>query len=105
MSRGQQSLFNEIFVAVPELTVTRQGRSEELHNRRNEMLADRYYYYGKFTDKRYESILDTLRDEFCIEKFTIQERIHECYDQLTELKQKTDLTTKYFKEKWPHLVW
>lgn len=103
--RGQQVLFEQVFTSAPELTVSKQGRSEELHARRNEMLVDRFYYYGKFTDKRYEGILETLRDEFCIEKFTIQERIHECYDQLLMLKQKTDLSAKYFKEKWPHLVW
>lgn len=106
--RGQQSLFQEVFVATAEAVADtpalRQGRSERLHNRRNECLIDRYYYYGKFTDKRYESILSTLEDEFFIEEITIQKRITENIEQLQRLK--TEIPAReYFKKKWPHLVW
>lgn len=102
--RGQQSLFENMFVAVPELTVSRQGRSEELIKERNECLVSRYYYYGKFTDKRYEAIMNELKKEFFIETTTIEERIQENFEKLAELK-KQQPQKNYFKDKWPHLVW
>jgi hypothetical protein len=102
--RGQQSLFENVFVAVPELTVSRQGRSEELIKERNECLVSRYYYYGKFTDKRYDAIMNDLKKEFFIETMTIQERIQENFEILAELK-KQQPSKNHFKDKWPHLVW
>jgi hypothetical protein len=102
--RGQQKLFKEVFVEAPALTAKRQGRSETLHNLRNECLVDRFYFYGKFTDKRYSAILDLLKFEFFLETFTIQERINENYGLLSELKLKQP-GKNYFHKKWPHLVW
>ncbi len=103
--RGQQSLFQEVFVPAEEVTTTtRQGRSDRLHNRRNECLVDRYYFYGKFTDKRYESILNTLEEEFFIEEITIQKRITENFELLEKLKAEVP-QKEYFRKKWPHLVW
>jgi hypothetical protein len=101
---GQAKLFNDVFVSVPELTVSRPGRNEDLINKRDECLVDRYYYYGKFSLKRYDAILQDLQDEFFIEEFTIQKRINQNFDQLAELKAKKP-QRDYFKKKWPHLVW
>lgn len=102
--RGQQSLFQEVFVPATTLTVSRQGRSERLHNRRNECLIDRYYFYGKFTDKRYDSILKTLEDEFFLEEITLQKRLSENFELLSKLKSEQPAKS-YFVKKWPHLVW
>jgi len=102
--RGQQSLFENMFVDVPELTVSRKGRSEELIKERNECLVDRYYFYGSSTDKRYEAIMNDLKKEFFIETYTIQEILSENVDKLSELK-KQQPQKNYFKDKWPHLVW
>lgn len=82
----------------------RSGRSEHLHKLRNECLVHRYYFYFKFTDKRYEAILEILKSEFFIETFTIQDRLNEGYDVLASLR--TEAPGKaYFAKKWPHLVW
>jgi hypothetical protein len=104
--RGQQSLFEGFFTTDNEQPVmnARQGRSEELHNKRNEALVERYYFYGKFTDKRYEAIVDQLSEEFYIAPFTIQERINENFSKMSELKAMQP-TKDYFKKKYPHLVW
>jgi hypothetical protein len=104
--RGSLTLFNDIFVAeeTPVLTVQRKGRSPELISKRNECLVSRYYFLGKFTDNRYNKILDTLEDEFFISTVTIPEIITENYELLVELKQKQP-NRDYFKKKWPHLVW
>jgi len=102
--RGQQKLFADVFLTPPELTVQRQGRSEELIGQRNECLIARYYYHGKFGEKRYDSILSELQSEFFIEEFTIQKRISENYELLLSLKAQQP-TRDFFKKKWPHLVW
>jgi len=105
--RGQQVLFSEFFTEAseaPVLTIQRKGRSEQLYGMRNEALLDRYYYYGKFTDKRYESILDQLSEEFYLSPYTIQERINENFSKLDELKAHQP-TKEYFKKKYPHLIW
>lgn len=101
---GQAKLFNDVFVSPPELTVSRPGRNEDLVNKRDECLVDRYYYYGKFSLMRYDAILQSLQDEFFIEEFTIQKRINQNYDQLAQLKTQKP-QRDFFKKKWPHLVW
>lgn len=104
--RGQQALFENFFEQPQDVvtTTTRRGRSEELIAARNEALVDRYYFYGKFTDKRYDAILEDLEKEFFIAQFTIQERINENFAKLSELKAHAP-TKDYFKKKYPHLVW
>lgn len=102
---GQQKLFGNFFdEQTPVAIATRRGRSEELHTRRNEALIDRYYYYGKFTDKRYESILDQLSDEFFLTPVTISEVINDNFGKLSDLKA-TAPAKDFFKKKYPHLIW
>ena len=102
--RGQQLLFEQLIDKDTQLTVSRQGRSQQLHDLRNECLIDRYFFYLKFTDKRYDAILEKLKQEFFLEAFTIQERITEGYEFLAKLKQEPP-QKNYFVKKWPHLVW
>ncbi len=102
--RGQQAIFNEIFNEAPVLTINRKGRSEDLVDKRNEALVDRYYYKGFFEKLRYDEILRQLSEEFYIAQITIQWRINECYDQLDELRAKKP-GKDYFRKKYPHLVW
>lgn len=103
---GQQKLFENFFEdeQTPVVTATRRGRSEELHARRNEALIERYYYYGKFTDKRYEAILDQLSDEFFLTPVTISEVMNDNFNKLSDLKAHAP-AKDYFKKKYPHLVW
>lgn len=100
----QKTLFEDVFEQPPVLTVTRQGRSDYLHNQRNECLVERYYFYGKFTNNRYEAILDTLKHEFFIEAETIQDRISENFHIIERLKSEQP-PKSYYQKKWPYLVW
>ena len=102
--RGQQVIFNEIFTEAPVLSVSRRGRSEDLIDKRNAALIDRYFFYGFYEKLRYDVILEKLSNEFFIAPFTIQERITDCYEQLDELRLKKP-SKDYFKKKYPHLVW
>ena len=103
--RGQQAIFADYLDDFPPvMSVSRKGRSEELHAKRNEALVERYYYYLIFGDKRYNIILDILQNEFHIASYTIHERISENRTILDELRgKKPELS--YFKKKYPHLVW
>ncbi|MBT1702941.1 hypothetical protein [Chryseosolibacter indicus] len=106
--RGSLKLFEDIITPqhqpVAVMTVSKQGRSAELHTLRNECLLDRYFYYINFTDKRYTAVLEILSREFFIAQFTIQERIDENYHKLLALKQQNPQKA-YFQKKWSHLVW
>ena len=104
MPRGSQTLFAEIFESTPGVAEQRKGRSADLHKKRNECLIDRYYFYGKFEEKRYSIILETLSHEFFISVVTIPDVISENVAQLQVLKREKP-TEHYFKKKWPHLVW
>lgn len=103
--RGSQTLFTDVFkTAVPDLKAQRKGRSAQLHTLRNECLVSRYYYYGKFTDKRYLTILEMLSREFFISTVTIPEVLNANFGLLNTLKEQQPKKA-YFAKKWPHLVW
>jgi len=102
--RGSQSIFRDVFENRPAPEEKRKGRSATLHSQRNECLIARYYYYGKFTDKRYLSILETLSFEFHLSTVTIPELINDHIEQLSTLKAKQPAKS-YFVKRWPHLVW
>lgn len=101
--RGSNTLFADIFEDQQPVK-QRKGRSSTLIAQRNECLIDRYYFYGKFCDKRYTSILKTLSLEFFISEVTIPEVITDNETFLHSLK-KQQPTPQHFKKKWPHLVW
>jgi hypothetical protein len=83
----------------PRQTIT------DLTKMRNDCLIDRYYYYGKFTDKRYDAILNHLQQEFFINAtYTIPELLNDNFELLDKLKASKP-GKDYFKKKWPHLVW
>ena len=103
--RGSLKLFADL-TPQPQaiMSVSKQGRSAELHDKRNECLLYRYFYYLNFTDKRYSAVLDILSCEFFIAAYTIQERIDENYEKLLALKTENP-TKASFQKRWPHLVW
>lgn len=81
-----------------------KGRSELLNNRRDECMLERFFFYGKFTDKRYESIVNILSSEFFLSQIRISKVIEANSKFLTALKN--EKTPKnYFTKKWPHLNW
>ena len=103
--RGSQSLFADIFEEPPSMVErSRKGRSAQLHARRNECLIDRYYFKGKFTDKRYNKIISELSEEFFISPVTIPDLINDNFQLLASLK-KQQPEKSYFVKKWSHLSW
>jgi hypothetical protein len=81
-----------------------KGRSRKNAKRRNECLADRYYYYGQYTDKRYNAIIEQLSLEFFLSKETVPDIIESQVEYLKELK-KAKPGIYYFQNRWPHLKW
>jgi hypothetical protein len=104
--RGTITLFKNIFSEeLPaRLEKQKKGRSDVLNAKRNECLIDRYFFYGRFTEKRYEKILETLSNEFFLSSVTIPKIVDENLDKLIELK-KLKPEKSFFQNKWPHLVW
>lgn len=88
----------------PVQKTTRKGRNSGLLARRNECLVDRYYYYGNFTDKRFDLIVEQLSAEFFLSVATIPEIIENHLEQLQQLKKETP-SVAYFQRRWGHLKW
>src|SRR5258706_10067281 len=105
MARGSNTLFSDIFdpAGSPKKKGKKKGRNKELHVNRNECLIDRYFYYGQ-QRLSYTAILENIRKEFFVSTFTIPYLIADHVYQLKKLKEDKP-TPKYFKKKWPHLVW
>lgn len=105
--RGSNTLFTDIFnqPSAPSQK-TSKGRSNLLHTARNEALVSRYFYYGNFFDRKYsyEYIIKKVATEFYLSPVTVPEIIEANYSLLVTLK-KEQPALKFFKEKWPHLVW
>lgn len=101
---GTLTLFKDIFVPVAPPTKQRKGRSKELFQKRNECLVDRYWYYGRTSEKRYDVILKTLSGEFFLSEYTIAEIINDNYVLLKKVNEKKP-EKSYFSRKWTHLVW
>jgi hypothetical protein len=101
--RGSNTLFSDIFIDEKPVEKQAKGRSANLNDKRNELLINRYYYYGlqKF---RYDFILDKLSEEFFLSVVTIPKVIDENYLILHNLK-KEQPSKQLLQKKWPHLVW
>lgn len=104
--RGSNTLFSDIFIDDNPPVKTGKGRSVALHDARNEALISRYYYYGKFFDNKlkYDWIINTVAKEFWLSPVTVPEIIDDNFAVLANLK-KQQPALKFFKEKYPHLVW
>lgn len=106
MARGFHlfsSLFDEDILPAVEPR-QRKGRSDEMNERRNELLLARYYWYGEFTEKRYPTIMKNLSSEFFLTERTIADIIQIEFGVLKNLRTMKPPET-YFKRQWPHLVW
>lgn len=107
--RGTLKLFKDIFTDEEENqerieeTISK-GRSKTLNSKRNECLLDRYFFYGKYSGKRYDLILEMLSTEFFLSEVTIPKIVDENLDKLIELKKEKP-EKSFFQNKWPHLVW
>lgn len=83
---------------------SKRGRSSQLIQQRNQCLTDRYYYYGAFTDKRYEAVVALLSTEFFLTVPTLQDIINNHTNRINELK-KEQPPLSYFQQRWPGMRW
>lgn len=104
--RGKQIM---LMLQVEETVATaaplqKKGRSTELILRRNEKLADRFYFYSVIGKLQYETALSILSSEFDLAMFTISEIIPDNADYLRRLKMQ-EFTARDLQKKWPYLNW
>ena len=100
--RGTKT-FTDIFSdAIPQ--GNRKGRNTDLVVKRNDCLLHRYYYYGNFTDKRFDVILEQLHEEFFLSVDTVSRILKENVPAMRELKKKAP-DKYYLQSRWPHLKW
>lgn len=105
MQRGSKSLFVELFENdTPARNPEGRGRSEQLIERRNELLICRYYYYMAIHNKRYDWTLQTLEGELFLSQRRIIDVMEQERAQLTKLR-KEHPDTGYFKRKFPFFSW
>lgn len=101
--RGSR-LFNDLFPEHLPTPRQRKGRSADLHIKRNEAIADRYYFYGTILNLRYEIVMKMLADDFFISVYTIPEIITKQLAHIQRLK-KEHIPVKELAKKWPRFSW
>ncbi len=106
--RGQRKIFNHLLFPEQEQpalkVVERKGRSERLKNLQNELIIARYWYYIKLQRLQYQDALETLEKEMFLAQLTIIRIIDAGVEQLRSYQQGKP-EVKFFKEKYPWLVW
>lgn len=82
----------------------RKGRSELLNQKRNELIVCRYYYHVKMLERPFEKSLTILEEEIHLSQRTLINILNASQELLYNLRSnKPDI--KYFRNKYPHLVW
>jgi hypothetical protein len=100
--RGSLSLFNDLLDEQKPLVS--EGGERPMHIRRNECLVHRHFFKLKFTDKRFNKVLQEISDEFFLSQSTVTQILEEHADMLYKLKT-TPPEKDYYIKTWPHLVW
>jgi hypothetical protein len=109
MLRGHRTAYLSLFDEPENLTPTplqmrgARGRSEQMIEKRNELLAHRHYYYIKIERRQYQDTLNILENEFFLCQRTIVD-VFQRNDILKYLNAKKP-EKKYFKEKYPWMMW
>ncbi len=85
-------------------TKHRKGRSKTLHQSRNLAILYRYYYYSKFTKMKYDSIMETLSNEFYISTVTLAEMISNNTEVLSKVKKESP-SIACLKTNYKHYNW
>ncbi|MGQ0740202.1 MAG: hypothetical protein ACT4OJ_14215 [Bacteroidota bacterium] len=114
--RGGNIAFKTLFdepAEAPVIYLSKiQGRSQELNQRRNECLIDRYYFIARSNgpEMRYEATVKRVASEFFLSPYHASKIIINHSRQRTELKMRwkaepIEKIKGYLSKKWPHLVW
>jgi hypothetical protein len=106
MSRGSSKLFNNFFEksSASPVTTKKKGRSAALDSLRNNLIVDRYYFYGTFTEKRYAVILERLCEEFFLSESRVTAILNNNYEKLIQIKEEAPAKSA-FKRKWHFYNW
>ena len=83
---------------------SRKGRSEELLERRNEVILYRYYYYVKIKRMRYEDIITVLGKEFFLAERTTVDLLMKSSDELSNIYKK-QANENELQKLFPFLNW
>lgn len=98
-------LFNELFVEetlpAPKL---QKGRSKDLHDKRNEAIAARYYYYGTFYKLGYINAVESVANDFFLSAYTIPEIVTTQLSFIQSLK-KQGATPRELAQRYPQFSW
>jgi hypothetical protein len=107
MLRGHSTAYLSLFDEPDQVMIIpppeRRGRSEALVLKRNELLMHRHWYYIKIMGRQYPVTLQLLEDEF----FLTQRTIVDIFQRNTLLKELNTAKpgVKYFKDKYPFMIW
>lgn len=107
MQRGIRTFQNLLFSESPIAAVAEKkqiGRDPVLVDRRNKLIAHRYYYYVKIVRKNYPDTMQAIQDEFFLSDIQISRIIDSSAKELQQLRQTTP-DIKYFMRLYPHMVW
>lgn len=104
MPRGTLKIYKNIFNPSTSPSRKSRGRSRTLIAERNQCLVARYYYYGQFSKKTYNKIIEQLSHEFFLSTVTITEIITEHMEVLDRLKEAKPVLS-FFSDQWQHLKW
>lgn len=98
-----QSLFTDETITLPG-KVAGKGRCAELIEQRDVCLINRYFFYGKYSGIRYETVVQNLSREFFLTERRVQDIISENSNLLRELRKDPPAVIE-LKNRWPHLRW
>jgi hypothetical protein len=102
--RGQQKLFNNIFLSKMEVTTPDNKPRNVFMPERNEALYHRYYYYVDIKRMRFDDALNQLEKEFFITNFQIRKLLTKQTDRISDLHSKKT-SIKELKIKYPFFIW
>lgn len=105
--RGERSIFLSLFNDnVKQITTApeRKGRSEDLLNKRNELLVCRHYYYTRIMELQYQRTLEKLENELYLSQRTIIDIINNNHKLLSSINSQKP-AAKYFRTRFPFMVW
>ena len=102
--RGQQSLFNGLFIPTVEKTENKQRPRNFFQPERNEALVHRYYFHAEMNRLRYDDCIRQLEIEFHITAPRIISVLTQCTGQIESVINSKP-TIKDLEIKFPWYSW
>ncbi|MFB9862732.1 hypothetical protein [Rufibacter immobilis] len=83
--RGHETLFTNLFPPSVSLEAPKQGQRNTQTDRRDDVLAHRYYYWVHLRRNRYDDALAELEKEFFLSAAVVVQRLDRRRELLREL--------------------